>query len=812
MITQSGNISTWRGKDTPPTTSHLWIKEDNDGKYIGTFIHDGTNWIDYISELDDVLQDIEDLKDELITINTSITNITNSITTIEGDITNIEGDIVDIQGDITNIQGDITTINGDITNIKSDITNIKGDIVDINTSITNIENHLDDIDADILVIVQDIIDIKTSITTINTKITNIEDSIDDINDEIINIKSDITDLQTALANEILRSTTADTKLQNEKQGKLVAGNGITLTPVSGSDYLVKIDADVIELFQIVEPLPATGENNIIYLVPRTEPSVYNEFYEYIWINDAWESLGPLKIDIDLTNYYTKSEVNALLNDKVDVDDFNLHVLDTDNPHEVTKVQVGLGNVDNTSDLNKPISTATQTALDTKVDKIVGKGLSTEDYTTVEKTKLAGIEEGAEVNVQSDWNAISGDAFILNKPNIVDNLISTQTSDVLSANQGRILKNTKLESVVAGSNVSIDSTNPLSPIISVTGIQFPSKFTSTEIISGVIGDELTGLDLTALTSLTGGATPIVDDIVIFPDGTQAQITDIVAPNYDATIVQIQQTVSWGTIEGTLSHQSDLNTVLDNKVDKIVGKQLSTEDFTSAEKTKLAGIATGAQVNVLEGVQVNGTDLAITNKKVNIDLSNYATLEDLGDDITVIEGNITNIQNDITTIEGDITDIKGDITTINNTISDIQTELDEKLDINNIIAGTNITLNKSGNNITINSKTPTWGDITGDIEDQDDLIELIDDKIAELDLDTELASKLEVTNIIQGTNITLSKTGNNVTISAANQVKSWGDITGTLSNQTDLNTILAGLTSRILALETELNTLRSKFVLH
>jgi lysophospholipase L1-like esterase len=40
-----------------------------------------------------------------------------------------------------------------------------------------------------------------------------------------------------------------------------------------------------------------------------------------------------------------------------------HILDTGNPHSVTKAQVGLGNADNTSDVNKPISAATQTALD-----------------------------------------------------------------------------------------------------------------------------------------------------------------------------------------------------------------------------------------------------------------------------------------------------------------------------------------------------------------------------------------------------------------------------------------------------------------
>jgi len=57
----------------------------------------------------------------------------------------------------------------------------------------------------------------------------------------------------------------------------------------------------------------------------------------------------------------------------------------------------------------------------KVDKVAGKGLSTEDYTTAEKSKLAGIQAGAEVNVNADWNAVSGDAQILNKPTIPTSL-------------------------------------------------------------------------------------------------------------------------------------------------------------------------------------------------------------------------------------------------------------------------------------------------------------------------------------------------------------------------------------------------------
>ena len=55
-----------------------------------------------------------------------------------------------------------------------------------------------------------------------------------------------------------------------------------------------------------------------------------------------------------------------------------------------------------------------------VEKVNGKGLSTNDYTTAEKTKLSGIASGAEVNVQSDWNTTTNtsDSYIKNKPTIL----------------------------------------------------------------------------------------------------------------------------------------------------------------------------------------------------------------------------------------------------------------------------------------------------------------------------------------------------------------------------------------------------------
>lgn len=65
--------------------------------------------------------------------------------------------------------------------------------------------------------------------------------------------------------------------------------------------------------------------------------------------------------------------------------------------DYSKEMVGLGAVDNTSDMNKPVSAAVSAALGGKVDKVAGKQLSTEDYTTAEKTKLSGIAAGATAN-------------------------------------------------------------------------------------------------------------------------------------------------------------------------------------------------------------------------------------------------------------------------------------------------------------------------------------------------------------------------------------------------------------------------------
>lgn len=93
---------------------------------------------------------------------------------------------------------------------------------------------------------------------------------------------------------------------------------------------------------------------------------------------------------------------------------------------------------------------TKALIDTKVDKVDGKALSTNDYTTAEKTKLAGIAAGAQVNVQSDWNATSGDAFIKNKPS---KLPASDTTSTYSATGTAPVNGTAVAAAIGALDVS-----------------------------------------------------------------------------------------------------------------------------------------------------------------------------------------------------------------------------------------------------------------------------------------------------------------------------------------------------------------------
>lgn len=69
-------------------------------------------------------------------------------------------------------------------------------------------------------------------------------------------------------------------------------------------------------------------------------------------------------------------------------------------------------------------------------------------------------------------------------------------------------------------------------------------------------------------------------------------------------------NWDMIDNAVSNLNG------NKVDKVSGKGLSTNDYTTTEKNKLSGIAAGAQVNVLESLTLGGTALQKNNKSIEI----------------------------------------------------------------------------------------------------------------------------------------------------------------------------------------------------
>ena len=101
-------------------------------------------------------------------------------------------------------------------------------------------------------------------------------------------------------------------------------------------------------------------------------STETEKLELFKYNPQTDGEQTFNISLALNNNWDKidenaQEVESALNNKVNISTLTGHTSNTNNPHAVTKVQVGLGNVDNTSDLNKPISTAMQTALNAKAN-------------------------------------------------------------------------------------------------------------------------------------------------------------------------------------------------------------------------------------------------------------------------------------------------------------------------------------------------------------------------------------------------------------------------------------------------------------
>lgn len=125
------------------------------------------------------------------------------------------------------------------------------------------------------------------------------------------------------------------------------------------EWVTNAIADAGGKILIVTELPVKGNPNTIYMVPNESSRANDVYDEYIWMvtteKTGWEFLGNKHVEVDLTGYYTQTQVDTAISDS---------------------------------------EARSAAAIALKVDKVEGKQLSTEDYTTAEKTKLQGVAANA----------------------------------------------------------------------------------------------------------------------------------------------------------------------------------------------------------------------------------------------------------------------------------------------------------------------------------------------------------------------------------------------------------------------------------
>lgn len=121
------------------------------------------------------------------------------------------------------------------------------------------------------------------------------------------------------------------------------------------------------------------------------------------------------------------------------DTYDSHIENRDNPHYVTKSQIGLGNVTNVSttstitpDSEKNITSgAVYTALSNKVDKVSGRGLSEQNFTYAEKTKLAGLENYDDTSISNRVTVTENAIKTLNGNSSVSGSVDKKIADAIA---------------------------------------------------------------------------------------------------------------------------------------------------------------------------------------------------------------------------------------------------------------------------------------------------------------------------------------------------------------------------------------------
>lgn len=169
----------------------------------------------------------------------------------------------------------------------------------------------------------------------------------------------VNSLSDNLVNDVLVS-------QSDKNSVSLTIKSITKNPVKKNKELLLVDG---------EPILLT-DNTPILLADNVNDGLYDQADDkLITINQASSFTAGVMSASDKTKLdglKAQAEIDTSISNVQN--NLNAHINNRTNPHRVTKEQIGLDQVDNTSDANKPISTATQNALNSKFNASDGNAL------------------------------------------------------------------------------------------------------------------------------------------------------------------------------------------------------------------------------------------------------------------------------------------------------------------------------------------------------------------------------------------------------------------------------------------------------
>lgn len=217
----------------------------------------------------------------------------------------------------------------------------------------------------------------------------------------------VNSLSDNLVNDVLVS-------QSDKNSVSLTIKSITKNPVKKNKELLLVDG---------EPILLT-DNTPILLADNVNDGLYDQADDkLITINQASSFTAGVMSASDKTKLdglKAQAEIDTSISNVQN--NLNAHINNRTNPHRVTKKQIGLDQVDNTSDANKPISNATQTALNGKFSATDGNAL---------KQRVDNIPElvATDITVDSDNDSVN---ISLDKTSIVDGTLSGTTININSA--------------------------------------------------------------------------------------------------------------------------------------------------------------------------------------------------------------------------------------------------------------------------------------------------------------------------------------------------------------------------------------------